>query len=61
MVPKAPLTRDYTPTFVEIVDGESVIYLLTISLTEDIEVFISMTETAGCDPRERFSISQGLS
>jgi hypothetical protein len=54
-----PLTRDYPTThqklqlelfgslFVEIVDGESVISLLPISFTEDIELFISMTEPAG--------------
>ena len=61
MVPKAPLTRDYTPTFVEIVDGESVICLLPVSLTEDIEVFISMTEPAGCGPRKKVFHSQRLS
>ena len=68
-----PPTRDYPTThpklqlelfgslFVEIIDGESVICLLPISLTEDIEVFISMTEPAGCFPRRQvfyFSVTE---
>jgi len=68
----APLTRDCPPRsrnsiwifgsfFVEIVDGESVICLLPVSLTEDIEVFISMTEPAGCGPRRKVFHSQRLS
>jgi hypothetical protein len=35
--------------------------LLPVSLTEDIEVFISMTEPAGCGPRRKVFHSQRLS